>query len=656
MNNYQPVGENRPPQFNAPQNANAQPGGCAPNAQNPAPPQPPGNHQPANGAQAPGVYPPPPPGARIPHPPNAMAQAAGGSSQGGAHGSSAAPGRSRATGPYPPPPGAPIPQPAGGPPLQSAYVPVYPVKEAQPFNGTRADAWFAIACFVLGFLFIRWVTLLFAPVIAGGLGVSLFTGVYAGTVLVYARVRHIRPAAASWFWLVILLAVGATYGLWPGGSMFFLRALLLFGAAVYWCGSLFGGLMAHKSSNYFFFDVINLLFVVPLRNFGLIFKGLASFKQGEKRKTSENSGKTRLTWVYALLGLLLCIPLLFLLLPMLIQADGGVFGQMLGGVARWAASLQILPELWDGLWQLVLGFPVALYLFGLIAGLSHKRYTNGIDKKGVARGMLALRVIPGATVATVLGVVCALYVVFIACQVPYFFSAFAGQRPPGYEVYSQLARDGFFELCRIAVINLGLLALACAVCQKKRQDFTPLRWLSIALSALTLLLIATAFSKMALYIGAYGLTARRVMVCVFLVFLALVCGAVILLQFKAFSIVRFALVAGAALVCLLCLTNPDGAVARYNAGRYLDGSLPGFDTTLVASATYRGGAEAFEAGRLVMENTTDSALRSELYQILFSEQRTARETAGTINDTLANQRIRAMEVSSAEYRYNRYKK
>lgn len=166
----------------------------------------------------------------------------------------------------------------------------------------------------------------------------------------------------------------------------------------------------------------------------------------------------------------------------------------------------------------ILAIPIAAYLFGLVAGCAHKRGCATFKKDAIQKAISALRVLPTATIYTLLGLLCGLYVVFIASQLPYFFSAFLGERPEGWLVYSQYARSGFFELCHITAINLSVLTVANLLSKKPRRESPPLKILNCLLSLLTLLLIATALSKMAMYIGVYGLSVRRLLPCLFMVF------------------------------------------------------------------------------------------------------------------------------------------
>lgn len=103
-----------------------------------------------------------------------------------------------------------------------------------------------------------------------------------------------------------------------------------------------------------------------------------------------------------------------------------------------------------------------------------------------------------------LGLYCGLYLLFlvISCRaLPEML------RPGGApELYSGYARQGFFQLCAAAVLNLavflGVRRQRCA-----GRGFT--RGAQTLLAALTLCLIALALTKMLLYIRLYGLTLLR---------------------------------------------------------------------------------------------------------------------------------------------------
>jgi hypothetical protein len=380
-----------------------------------------------------------------------------------------------------------------------------------------------------------------------------------------------------------------------------------------------------KTSNFIGLDFLNGL-LIPFKNFNCQFKSFA-FLGRKKRATVSQFFSIALGIVFAfIIG--------GMVLPLLIEADSGGFAKITNSVLQYFQGMR--NEVAELIFNMIIGIPTAAYIFGLMAGSVYKRGCFTFKKDDLEKHVLSLRLLPAATVYTLLGLVCGLYVVFMASQLPYFFSAFVGERPDGWLVYSEYARRGFFELCTITAINLSLLAGANLLSKKQRQGSPVLKTFNVLLALLTLLLIATAFSKMALYIGAYGLSVRRLLPSVFLVFLAVICAGVIAMQKRHFSILRLAAVTGAVMLCLLCLLNPAGFVARYNAGRYLAGTLSSFDVEIL----FRGGPAGVVPALQVHSSTNDPRLRDQLEIYLDNQRQRTAKYAATPWDNFENLRSR----------------
>ena len=295
--------------------------------------------------------------------------------------------------------------------------------------------------------------------------------------------------------MVVLL--GVSFGLWSNNGLAPWHGLLLFGSALYWILSATGLLIMSKTSNFIVLDGYNALLGIPFSNFGCQYKSLAPL------------GTNRLARGHIfpiILGLFLSFIVFTMVFPLLMEADSGGFARIVDTILAGFRGLG--EEFWEIFWHAILAVPIAAYMFGLAAGSAHKR---GIDlnKERTAQVFSAWRILPMLTVYILLGLLCTLYIVFIGSQVPYFFSAFTGQLPDGWMVYSEYARRGFFELCSIAAINLVVLTVCNVMSQQPSRNSISLKALNSLLALITLILIATAFSKMALYIDAYGLTMRR---------------------------------------------------------------------------------------------------------------------------------------------------
>ena len=494
-------------------------------------------------------------------------------------------------------------------------------KEKELFVADRLDGIFALAAFVLGFLFARWVLFSWQ-----GWGVTLFTLSYCGAVALYLLKKGTHISRVGWFWLAIVILTGISFCLWNNNGLAAWRALLLFGSAVYWIICATGVQILGKTSNLALLDGFNALLLIPFSNINSQYRSLALL--GRNKRTE---GRQILSIA---LGLFLALVVAVMVMPLLMKADSGGFAKIISGLLGVFSGIS--QELGMLFWHGLLAIPIAAYLFGLVAGSVHKKGTDLFQKNRTLSAIAALRVLPLTTVYILLGLLCLLYVVFIGSQLPYFFSAFTGERPEGWQVYSEYARSGFFELCRIAAINLIVLTVANIFSSKPYRDHLPMKVLNALLAILTLVLISTAFSKMAMYIGAYGLSMRRMLPCIFMIFMAVICGGVIALQKWSFSIMRMSVVVGVIMLCLLCMFDPDSFVTRYNAERYLAGTLESFDVDILN----RAGPAGVDSALMVYRQSDDPVLQEQLEKYLLAQQHQAEDYKGTTGDNLQLAHIR----------------
>lgn len=172
-----------------------------------------------------------------------------------------------------------------------------------------------------------------------------------------------------------------------------------------------------------------------------------------------------------------------------------------------------------------------------------------------------------------LGLVAALFIIFLAVQARYFFGGHQRVLEAAGLTYANYARTGFFELALVAAIALAVLVncarlLNSAGAAGKRAFKT----VSAVLIVCVVCLIASAFHRMSLYIDAYGLTRMRLYVACFLIWMIVVfLWLYATIYFE--KIRRFAwgfLLSGYAATFILVAINPDAQVARINLSRAID--------------------------------------------------------------------------------------
>jgi hypothetical protein len=159
----------------------------------------------------------------------------------------------------------------------------------------------------------------------------------------------------------------------------------------------------------------------------------------------------------------------------------------------------------------------------------------------------------------------ALFLVFAGFQVAYLFIGGATSPAPGFS-YAEYARRGFFELVWVSALTLALImALARWTRRESPRAERAFRIATTGTVVLSLVILASAMKRMALYEAAFGYTHLRLYTHIFMFSL----GAV--LAWRALTLwwrpERFAIgvfLTGLGSVLALNLVNPDAFIVRRN--------------------------------------------------------------------------------------------
>jgi len=163
-----------------------------------------------------------------------------------------------------------------------------------------------------------------------------------------------------------------------------------------------------------------------------------------------------------------------------------------------------------------------------------------------------------------------LFLLFVTIQFAYLFGGVAYLQVENFS-YADYARRGFFELLAVAILSLGLiLGLNWLARRESKRQIKLFNWLSTFLVGFVLVMLASAFQRMKLYETEFGYTELRLLVYVFIVWLA------VLLVWFIYTLWRrpdrFAIgvfLAALGFLITLNLLNPDAFIARQNLNRYV---------------------------------------------------------------------------------------
>lgn len=287
---------------------------------------------------------------------------------------------------------------------------------------------------------------------------------------------------------------------------------------------------------------------------GPAIRSLFSDKNGRKRAIGK-----------ALIGFLCAVPVLLVVVPLLLSSDDAFQGMM----------TNIFSNTGSTIFQVILG--ILLSLVVIPYGFSLKYDRTAKIKPGKFAGIENIYII------SFLSAIGVCYVLYLFSQLAYFFSAFRGFLPNGEISYAQYARKGFFEMCAIAVINLLIVFSALLLARKQNSKVCHgIQAVATFIAGFTLMIIATAISKMVLYIGVYGMTVLRLTTSTFMVFLSVVFVSVILRIYCAkINILKTALVTAGCILLVLGIGNVNKVCAAYNYESYLSGRLDSVDVQAI---------------------------------------------------------------------------
>jgi hypothetical protein len=163
-----------------------------------------------------------------------------------------------------------------------------------------------------------------------------------------------------------------------------------------------------------------------------------------------------------------------------------------------------------------------------------------------------------------------LFAAFVAIQFTYLFGGVRNVTEAGY-TFADYARRGFFELLTVAILTMLLvLGLNWLTRRENKGQIRLFNGLGSLLVGLVLVLLVSAWRRMALYEAAFGYTELRLIVYVCMAWLALTLVWFLLtLWLRPDRFAIGALLAVMGVVGTLNLVNPDAFIARQNLDRYV---------------------------------------------------------------------------------------
>ena len=365
-----------------------------------------------------------------------------------------------------------------------------------------------------------------------GLNVLLFTLIMIGLLYLVIKTLNLSVKNGTKLYFVASALLGLSSTLTSSGILLFLNVLgilLLFDLA------LLNQFYEDRQWSFtkHFFRMIGFLFQA-IASIGMPFVDCVNYM---KHTRVFKNDKARNVF----LGLLISIPILWIILALLSNADL-LFGELTKDIFDLVFSEDIIVI-------------VIMFIFGVLASycIICAAVTNvgKEEKKEIKKADASIA-------ATVMVMLCLVYAVFCVIQVIYLFSNLFVL--PEQFTFADYARRGFFELLTVTIINILLMLISKELFKESKL----LRFLLTFMTACTYIMIASATYRMLLYIGAYHLTFLRVFVLLSLLIIALILAGVIISEYKKdFQLFRYCVMVISICYIVFSFSRPDYYIAAY---------------------------------------------------------------------------------------------
>lgn len=382
-----------------------------------------------------------------------------------------------------------------------------------------------------------------------GISVLIFNVILLGAVFLLGLRQKLQFQKAWWLILPILF-----FALMPGiranEFLTFLNLCATLGLLLLLANELTGSpAFLMKLRDYFF-----LIVLAPLKLLGGALSTVSLIGQ------INNTVKHRATWARIIKGVIMAVPILIIFGVLFSQADLA-FSKFIKNFVDINISERSIQYL-------------VLMLFAFVASLSFLSYIfpakEILPTTTSEKSDAAIRPDRGIEMLVFLGLIAALFLVFIGFQVTYLFGGETNIVNAGF-TYAEYARRGFWELLAVGILSLLVLFASekYAGAESKRN----IRFLipSLILIAEVLVIIASAFKRLSLYIDAYSMTELRFYVAGFIILLLalFILLAIKFIKRKQEQFFTFGtLLSVIVFLVAINIINPDAFIARSNMEQY----------------------------------------------------------------------------------------
>lgn len=289
------------------------------------------------------------------------------------------------------------------------------------------------------------------------------------------------------------------------------------------------------------------------------------FSKNEKKCKTESENKNVKK---VMLGILVSLPILIIILMLLSSADT-IFANGINQITHSVFNLIGQIELGDIFYRILLIALITIYIMAFVYNIydmQEEQNENNQENSQRISNKISFDNIISNTILTILNFV---YLIFCYIQIVNLFIGYSNL--PEYE-YANYARQGFFQLMIVSIINLIIIFITTHnknEASKKQKKY--LQIMNVMLAVFTVIILISSFMRMHLYEQAFGYTFLRLMVYFILITEAiLIVPTVIYIFNNKIKLVKIYSIIILTMYIIVNYSNINGMIVNKNISLYLE--------------------------------------------------------------------------------------
>lgn len=383
-----------------------------------------------------------------------------------------------------------------------------------------------------------------------GISVPIFALLFLIYFVWCVKQKKIEVNSGAYILTIPILLLSVTYFIYNNATFRFLNFWVIIGLVV-----IMSILLRTKKTNHFLVKILRNLFK-PLEYLGEVFKNIGNICRKEEKRPKVK--KTKI-----LKAVLISLPIAIIVILLLMSADemfAELFHQIMGGILD-LLNIRSISEL---VVRGALAFILFLCFTSFILNIVSSKTEQIVEKENQKPSSIHIE---ETTIQVLLTILNGIYLLFSLMQIANICMNLGVQE--NLDNYATSARQGFFQLMIVTLINLVTIYFSCKNTKSTNSKYT--KAMSQIMLLFNIFFIMIAAYKMFLYEQEFGYTYSRLFVYFILAteFLFIVPCSFYIYN-KKVPIFKIGLGIVTTMYVILNFANIDAIIAKRNIDRYME--------------------------------------------------------------------------------------